>query len=207
MFTLGRKIDIHYPTNRIIMIISIVVAAIGWIVTGEFLSGVSIGGGTFLTWALAREVDPKHEYSVFLCVIIQLLNLFYYRNIQLLVIFWIILLMRLVSGITGKELTFLDIFSVLGMTIYLSTSNKNSIYLLPFIIAMVILITLKGKKGLVPIAGGIGLAIFIGESFFMDYLSFNSQDYSSAINMVVLAIAFISFIFWSFYLKMKLMMM
>lgn len=201
MFTLGRKIDIHYLTNRIILILSILVAIIGWIITGDLLSGAYIGAGTFLTWALAREADPKHEYSAFLCAGTSLLNLFYYENIQLLVIFWILLTMRLVNGITGKELRFLDVFSVLGMTIYLSISNQNSIYLITFVLAMGFLVSFKEKPKLALIAGGIGLATFIVESFFINYLSFNNISNSELINMLVIAMVFISFIFWKFLSK------
>lgn len=201
MFTLGRKIDIHYSTNRIIVILSILVAVVGWIITGEILSGVYIGGGTFLTWALAREVDPKYEYSAFLCAFFSLLNLFYYKNIQLLVIFWILLIIRLINGITGKELTFLDIFSVLGLTIYLSINNQNSIYLIPFIVAMGFVINFKEKMESALIAGGIGVAAFVVESFFMKYLSFNRIDYSDTINIFAIAMVLISFVFWSFLSK------
>ena len=44
------------------------------------------------------------------------MNLFYYEDLQLIVIFWFLLLMRMVSGITGKGLTTFDIFSLLGFT-------------------------------------------------------------------------------------------
>ena len=137
MFSLGRNIDFHYKTNKIIAIVSVVVAAIGWILTGNVLSGLYIGFGSFLTWALSRELDPKHDYSAFLAVGFSLLNLFYYEDLQLIVIFWILLLMRMVSGITGKGLTTFDIFSLLGFTVYLSLNNKNSVYLLIFLLAVV----------------------------------------------------------------------
>lgn len=201
MFTLGRKIDFHYATNRVIAIISICVAAIGWMMRGDILSGIYIGGGAFATWALATEVDPKHQYSAFLCVIISLLNLFYYETIQLLVIVWILLLMRIVNGCTGKKLTAFDIFSVLGMTIYLSINNDNSIYLIPFIVAMGFTVNFKEKRGAALIAGGIGAAAFIIESFFMKYLSLNRIDYSEAVNIFITSIILISFIFWKFLLK------
>lgn len=196
MFTLGREIDIHYPTNRWILIISAVVAIIGWIMTGEILAGAYIGGGTFLTWALTREVDPTHEYSAFLCVLLSLLNLFYYENIQLMVIFWLLLSMRLVSGMTGKELTFLDVFSVLGLTIFLTSNTQNSIYLLPFILAMGIIIAFKEKKRLALFAGGIALLTFITQRFGMNYVLFNSTPHSKTINVLTVVIVLLSFVFW-----------
>ena len=87
--------------------------------TGTVLSGVYVGFGFFLTWALVRELDPNHEYSALLAAAFSLLNLLYYENVQLLVVVWVLLLMRIINGITGKELTTFDIFSVLGLTTYL----------------------------------------------------------------------------------------
>lgn len=194
MFTLGRKIDINYSTNRIIILVSFIVAIIGWLKTGELLSGLSIGGGTFLTWALAREVDPKHEYSAFLCVLFSLLNLFYYNKIELLVIFWIILSLRLVNKISGKEMTFIDVFSVLGMTIYLSFRDQNSIYLVPFIIMMLFIMSFKGKSLLVIISGLIAILAFIIESYNMKYLRMRNSNFSEPLNLFYLMIIIISFL-------------
>lgn len=203
MFSLGRNIDFHYKTNKIIAIVSVVVAAIGWILTGNVLSGLYIGFGSFLTWALSRELDPKHDYSAFLAVGFSLLNLFYYEDLQLIIIFWFLLLMRMVSGITGKGLTTFDIFSLLGFTVYLSLNNKNSVYLLIFLLAIAIVIKAGAgdKKREAFISGGISLGMFIAESFFMRYLSFNSIDYLNFINMFAITILGISFVFFWFLSK------
>lgn len=201
MFTLGRKIDINYPTNRLIVILSLIVTVIGWGITGEILSGLSMGGGTFLTWALTREVDPSHEYSAFLCVALSLLNLFYYERIQLLVIFWILLMMRLVNGMTGKSLTPLDIFSVLGMTLYLSLTSQNSIYLLPFIVAMALVLIFEKKKTLALIGGGISLLAFITQSFVLNHLSLSPMAISKPVNIAVIILMVASFIVWVFLSK------
>ncbi len=201
MFTLGRKIDIHYPTNRLILMISVLVMAIGGMITGDMVSGFYIGGGTFLTWALAREVDPAHEYSAFVCVSIAFLNLFVYESLQLLVIFWILLLMRLVSGVTGKELTIVDVLSVLGLTVYLSINNENSIYLLPFIIAMGLIIAFQEKIKLALSAGVIALLIFLLESYLMKTLVLNHTAGLAWFNIFVIITLFMSFVFWSFLSK------
>lgn len=197
MFTLGRVIDFNYKTNKIIALLSLVIAIVGWILTGEVFSGLYIGIGVFLTWALSRELDPKRDYSALLAAAFSLLNLFYYENIQLLVIFWILLLMRIVNGITGKERTTFDIFSVLGLTIYLSLNNKNSIYFIIFVLAMVFIIKVSEKKAELLIAIGISLGFFIVESFFMEYLSFNRINDLNFTNILVISILFMSFIlFW-----------
>lgn len=201
MFTLGRKIDIHYSTNRIIIIISMVLLIIGWVIYKDIMSGVYIGGGAFLTWALAREIDPKHEYSAFLCVFLSLINILFYKSIQVLVIFWVILIVRMINGITGKALTFFDIFSLLGMTVYLSISTQNSIYLLPFIVAIGFIVKLQGKRGPPFIAGIIAVIIFLAESLYMQYFSFNSRAYSDMVNIFIVAVVLIFFIAWIFLSK------
>lgn len=145
IFTLVRKIDLNYTTNRIIVIISLLVAGTGYLITKDMRSSLYLGGGTFLTWALAREVDPKHEYSAFLCAAISLINIFYYKNIELLIIFWILLLIRIVSAITGKKITIVDVLSVVGLSIFLSISNQNIVYLIPCLLAVISLMIFNGK--------------------------------------------------------------
>lgn len=197
MFTLGRTIDFNYRTNKLIAILSLVVAAIGWMITGKILSGLSIGVGVFLTWALSRELDPKHDHSAFIAAGLSLLNVLYYENIQLLVIFWILLLMRIVNGITGKVQTTFDIFFVLGLTIYLSLNNENSVYLIIFVLAMAFIIKVSKKKIEILIASGISLGFFIAESYFMKYLSFTIVNDLKLINIFVTAMLCVSFIlFW-----------
>lgn len=191
MFTLGRKIDLSYNTNKMILAIALVVAAIGYFVTGDIKSGLYIGGGSFLTWALAREVIPKHEYSAFVCVGISLINIFIYENIQMLVIFWIILLLRLVNGTGGGQATPIDIFSVLAMTIYLSVSMENSIYLIPFILALLRIQKTKASLIALPIAG----LVILVESLYFKYFSLNAINTFELINIffIILLLSFVVF--------------
>ncbi|MFO8069193.1 MAG: hypothetical protein R6U02_04285 [Alkalibacterium sp.] len=198
---MGRNIDFSYKTNQIIALLALFTAAIGWLLTGEVSAGIYIGAGVFLTWALSREIDPKHDYSAFIAAAFSLLNLIYYENIQLLVILWMLLLMRMVNGITGKELTIFDIYSVLGLTVYLSLNAENSVYLLIFLLAMTFITKTRKKASVVLIASGIGLAFFIAESFFMNYLSFNSLDYLDPITLFVIATLGLSFIVYWFLSK------
>ena len=72
-------IDFNYKTNQLVVLLTLAASAVGWLVTGAFLSGLSIGVGVFLTWALAREIDPKHDYSALLAAGFSLINLFYYE--------------------------------------------------------------------------------------------------------------------------------
>ena len=198
MFTLGRNPDFKYKTNKLILLMSLIVATIGWISTGNIVSGIYIGAGVFLAWALSREIDPKHDYSAFIAATISLLNLFYYQNFQFLIIFWIILLMRIVNGITGKELTFFDVFSVLGLTIYLSLSNQNSIYLSIYFLAMLFLIKTSKRSNKVLVASGISLGFFLVESLFMSYLSFTNIDFLQPVSIITLLLLSLSLLLFLF---------
>jgi MFS family permease len=203
VFSLGRKIDLSYKTNQLIVGLLLVIAAIGWSLTGEVLSGLYIGIGVFLTWALSRELDPKHEYSAFLAAAFSLINLLYYETIQLLVIVWLLLLMRIINGITGKALTTFDIFSVLGLTIYLSITNENSIYVMIYVLAMAFTMKSREKMKESLIAGGIGLIIFVVESLFMSYLMVNQIDYLNPLSIATLVIGFLSVVLFWFLSKEK----
>lgn len=195
--------DFNYRTNQLIAILSVVVAAIGWILIGDVSSGLYVGGGVFLTWSLSRELDPRHAYSAFLAAAFAILNVFYYETIQLLVIFWIILLMRIVNNITGKNQTFFDLFSVLGLSIYLSFNNENSLYFLVYVLAMIMILADRKKSKKVLLAGLISLGLFIIETFFMGYLTFNRRDYLNPINVFSLSVLGLSFVLFWFLSKEK----
>lgn len=197
MFTLGRKIDLGYKTNKLIVLMTLLAAFIGLIVTRDILSGLSIGAGIFLTWALSRELDPKHEYSAFVAAALSLVNVIYYDSIQFLVILWLLLLLRMTNGISGKKLTAIDFIMVLALTIYLSFNGENSLYFIPFILATALLIRTREKTLLTVTAAVIALVLFIAQTFFMTYLSLNRINYSDPLTIVVITVLFLSLIvFW-----------
>ncbi len=198
MFTLGRKIDFSYQTNKIISALALLFIALGWFASKDIMVGVNIGGAVFLTWALARELDPKYAYSAFLSVAFSLVYLLNYQSVQFLLIFWIILVMRLLSGICGKKTTLVDILSVFGLTLYLSINNQNSIYLIPFIITMLLLVLFKENSKQAIILSAVTMGIFIVESISFSYLSLNVTTYSSLINIALLSLVIISMSFWLF---------
>jgi len=197
MFTLGRKIDLRYKPNLIIVLCALIVSIIGGLVTGEVLSGIYLGVGVFLTWALSRELDPAHDYSAFIAAALSLFMLFYFEAIHFLIVLWLLLLMRAVNGITGKQLTLFDIFAVVGFTVYLSLTNENSIYLLIFILAMAFIIRMRERTKIVWAAVALGSTLFIIQSFFMNPLSFNRVEYFNPLTLlIVISAGFSPIIFW-----------
>jgi len=198
MFTLGRKIDLHYKPNLIIVLCVLIVIVIGGLVTGEVLSGIYQGGGVFLTWALSRELDPAHDYSAFIAAALSLFMLLYFEAIHFLIILWLLLLMRAVNGITGKQLTLFDIFAVVGFTVYLSLTNENSIYLLIFTLAMAFIKRTREKTKMVWAAVALGFILFVVQSFFMNPLSFNRIDYLTPLILLVIVSSIFSPIIFLF---------
>lgn len=136
MFTLGRNIDIHYPTNRLILIIALITALIGFITSADPMTGIKIGGTIFLTWVLSRELDPKREYGAFVSVAFALYSLFIPFEIALMEVLLFILILRIISTTCGKEPTWFDALTILGIAGYLSSTSDNPIFILLSVIAV-----------------------------------------------------------------------
>lgn len=197
MFTLGRMIDFNYKPNKLILLFSSLTVLLGWGVTGNLLSGVYIGVSVFLTWALTREVDPKHDYSALVAATFSLLNLFQYESFQLLDIAWILLFMRLVNRLSGKIPTTFDILGLLALTIYLSISMQNSSYFIIYFLAVAANRKNREKKVDLLLAGIIGLGFFLVESFFFGYLFNHLPDRLNGIYiLIVVALIFSFLLYW-----------
>ena len=147
MFTLGRKIDIHYPTNRWIVIIAIIVTGLSYILTREFSIAWKTGASVFLTWALTREIDPKREYAAFVSVFFALSSLLVGFQVDLMVIFFLLLTLRFVNKVVGDNNTIFDMITLLGFAGFLSYGGQTSAFILMLLIALFLnLKTTKDKK-------------------------------------------------------------
>ncbi|GAA0351188.1 hypothetical protein GCM10008932_00440 [Alkalibacterium iburiense] len=197
MFTLGRKIDLSYKTNLMIVLFSIATLVFSWLWLGELSAGIFLGGSVFLAWALSRELNPAQPYSAFLTVVFSLVNLLFFETIHILIVLWLLLLLRLVNGITGKKLTLLDILSLFGFTLFLSFNKESSLFLLIFTLAMttICLFSDRQKLGIIvtPIAG----ILFIVQNIWMDTLSLLNLAQLSILNGVLITVSSLSvFVFW-----------
>jgi hypothetical protein len=81
--------------------------------------GVAAGLNCFVTWALAREIDPDYPYSAFVGVGLILVGIFVYDLPGLLFSFWAILFLRFVNRTCGPPATWLDSLGGLGLTLFL----------------------------------------------------------------------------------------
>ena len=145
LFTLGRKIDPSYRTNLCVVIASLAISLAGWILFEVFSKGFGLGAGFFLCWALAREIDPLHDVSAFVSAGIFLSFFFLYDAMDFGVLFWLLLLLRMISGICGKNPTPVDILFLYGLTGYLAFSGQNIIYLILLAVALLIAYVRYGK--------------------------------------------------------------
>jgi len=145
LFTLGRKLDPGYRTNLWVIVFSAVIAIAGWMLFDSVSKGAGLGAGFFLCWAIAREIDPLHDISAFVSGGIFLSFFFIYDSLDFGVLFWLLLLLRLISGICGKVPTLVDILFLSVLTGYLVCSGRNIIYVVLFAAALAISYVRYGK--------------------------------------------------------------
>lgn len=125
---LARAVDIKYPTNLAVVILSSFVFfaagifqwAGGLPLLAALGAGFSLGLTFFLAWALAREIDPDQEYSAFLSAGMVLVGVLWLGPADNLVLFWAIVILRLVSRCVGLPMTWFDSFSILGLSAWLT---------------------------------------------------------------------------------------
>lgn len=138
MFTLGRGIDIHYSTNRLILIISAVSGVLAGLLFGDFLTGIKVAGTIFLSWAFGRETDPKREYGAFVGVAIALLYSLTTDAfmVQFLEILFMMLLFRMINQTAGEKPSLVDAGVTVSLAVFLYYSASNPIYLLIYLIGL-----------------------------------------------------------------------
>lgn len=126
--SLGRAVDPAYRTNRAITLLALVAAAAMSafrILSGDpppasLSAGAAVGFALFLTWAVARELDPAHDLSAFVGVGLAPLGMLFLGTPSLLLVLWLLLALRLVNRTVGLPATPLDSLAVLGLGTWLS---------------------------------------------------------------------------------------
>jgi hypothetical protein len=130
-----RPIDPSYPTNRAIAALTMAVIVGGIVlqlILGAELTqgaswGISAGLAVFLAWALGRELDPDHDLSAFVAAGLALVGLLLFDLPNLMALFWILLLLRMVNRTTGLPARILDSLLILGFGSWL-TWQRSWIY-------------------------------------------------------------------------------
>ncbi len=126
--SIGRTIDPHYPTNRAIAILTLVIAAGAalwqrlsgepWLASATW--GLQAGLTVFLAWALCRELDPDHPLGAFVAAALALPALYLWGLPHLGVTFWLLMMSRVVNRTVGLPAGLLDALGLLGLSTWLS---------------------------------------------------------------------------------------
>ena len=122
---LGRPIDLTYPTNRAIAIISVstfIAVAVCGLLTQSLLlkdalfQAAELAGAIFLSWALARETDPDGEILAFYSIPPTILLGYWLGRPAFDLLFLTLLLMRIVNRTVGMVAKPFDVLLVLVLT-------------------------------------------------------------------------------------------
>lgn len=177
MFTLGRNLDIQYPTNRLIIIIAGLATIIAILMSADFLTGLKMGAGIFLTWVLGREADPKREYAAFIGVVFALIFTFMTDAylISFLEILIVVLLLRMINRTSGKKSTPVDAGITLAVVAYFFYIEKNPVYIFIYLIGLFISQIFKNQQLLKFLTGTAALISF----FYLFYLFISQAAFSS----------------------------
>lgn len=125
--SLARHIDPGVPSNRLAIGGTLTAALVVGLTT---LLGVDTGLdpfsaaiGVFLSWAIARELDPDHPVAAAIAMPVSLLLLILLGPSSLLVSTGVLLGLRMTAGTVGAPLRSLDIAGIVALSALLGTTT------------------------------------------------------------------------------------
>lgn len=153
MTSLGRSVDLNYPSN--------VFAVAGSAVAGTLAFGVSLGDGfptaaaggivvglaAFVAWAIGRELDPDHPAAAAVALVIAGAAALFDRP-ALLAVFGVLLAARLAVGSTGLRPTPIDRAVLVAVAVALGTQAVAW----PALVVLVVAIVMRGKSIALPLS-------------------------------------------------------
>ena len=130
--SITRSIDLNYPTNRIIVEITLLFLLgtagfqliQGKAISSALYSGLIAGASVFLAWAFARELDPDNELSAFFAAFLGCAGFLFFPSPFLLALFLEILLIRIVNRSTGLPSKTSDSIAVLLLSGWISSQGN-----------------------------------------------------------------------------------
>jgi len=142
---LARPVEPRYRTNRAVSIISgtaLLLGTVYLLLSGEgWWSSLTTAGhlavAIFLTWALARELDPDYSLSAFIGLPLMLIPFWFDQLPHLIPMVAVLMILRTVSRITGQSAQWLDSMLLVGLSIYLAWERE---YILSFGIGLALLL-------------------------------------------------------------------
>lgn len=151
-FTLARTLDIHYLPNKILLILLpiIFLGSFGWFyftnrtifqsIVFAFLQIILV----FLCWAIAREIDPDHDYAAFFGIPLLFLPFTVVQG-NILILLWLIMSLRLINQTTGKATSSSDVTVFIFLSIITSLVSIQ-LLILPLSISIILLTSFLPKK-------------------------------------------------------------
>ena len=130
--SITRSIDLNYPTNRIIVEITLLFLLgtagfqliLGKAISSALYSGLIAGASVFLAWAFARELDPDNELSAFFAAFLGCAGFLFFPSPFLLALFLEILLIRIVNRSTGLPSKTSDSIAILLLSGWISSQGN-----------------------------------------------------------------------------------
>jgi hypothetical protein len=126
--SIGRAVDLTYPTNRAIAVATALLtvgglfwrrlAGVPWLSSAAW--GAQVGLTVFLTWALCRELDPDHDQASFVAAGLALVGVAVWSLPKLTAVLWLLILVRIVNRTTGLAAGVLDALGLVGLGGWLS---------------------------------------------------------------------------------------
>lgn len=173
--SLARPLDLTYPTNRAIAVLSLMVffgggGTLVWMTGGSgVLDSVSKGFNAalafFLAWAIARELDPDYDLSAFVAAGLALIGLIFWGLPSILVLFWVLLVARLVNRTTGLPARRLDSVALLLLAGWLTFTGSIFVGLITALAFFLDSLLPKPQQPHVLFAGvqmlSVGIAVYV----------------------------------------------
>ncbi|MFC2095560.1 hypothetical protein ACFLSW_03885 [Candidatus Bipolaricaulota bacterium] len=126
--TLGRSVNLRVPTNLAISVLTLATFILGMVTTmlmrkdplfASVITSLTWAGVVFLSWALAREVDPDRWYSAFFATAGGLIAASMFSPPPLLTIFWLLIALRFINRSTGRPPGLLDVVGFCAVSVWL----------------------------------------------------------------------------------------
>ena len=116
LFTLGRRLDLHFATNRAIAILvaaSWLVGFLIWWLLGRSPGiaahdALRVAGTVFFAWAIGRELDPDRNASAFVAVPAAVGGFLLLGSPDLILLLWVVLVVRLINRTVGEATSWGD---------------------------------------------------------------------------------------------------
>jgi hypothetical protein len=197
--SLGRPLDFTYRSNRFIAAISIttiifgtgVQLAEGSLLRDSLLWGLQAGLSVFLTWAIAREIDPDFPTSAALASLLAFGAVFILPKPAPGVSFWFLIASRLLNRSTGVKPKFFDYISFNALCVWQVIDSSALFGILGCVV--LILDYALARKSKIPVYFSAPLLIF---SIYWLIKSNQVLHFSPPQNGIVLGLTAIGFLYF-----------